>query len=146
LLQAQEMRDLRALQSAWGLLFLRLSAAAMLFAGHGLDKLQNLTERALHFPDPLGIGGAPSIMLAIFAEAVCTVLVMVGLLTRWAAVPIITTMLIAAVWVHKEDPWSAKEFALLYAIPFVTVLLMGPGRFSLDAWRTRRAQARRRRL
>jgi putative oxidoreductase len=140
------MRNSIASQSAWGLLFLRLSAAAMLFAGHGLDKLQHLTEKAISFPDPLGVGSTVSIMLVVFAEAVCTVLVMVGLLTRWAALPIVATMIVAAIWVHKEDPWSAKEFALLYAIPFVTVLLMGPGRFSVDAWRSRRALARRRRL
>lgn len=132
------MKNLRGLQNAWGLLFLRVSAAALLFAGHGLDKVLHLSERAGSFPDPIGIGSATSLLLAVFAEAVCTVLVLLGLLTRLAVLPIITTLLVAALVVHSDDPWSKREFALLYAIPFLTVLLMGPGTFSLDALRSQR--------
>lgn len=136
------MNDGRILQRAWGLLFLRLSAAAML-AGHGWDKVVHLQEYLRQVPDPLGVGPMASTILVIFAEAFCTLLVMFGFLTRLAAVPVIATMVVAALWVHADDPWSKKEFALLYAIPFLTILFMGPGRFSLDALRAKHAKGRR---
>lgn len=135
------MKKLRSLQNAWGLLFLRVSAASLLFAGHGLDKLQHLSERAGSFPDPVGLGSATSLLLAVFAEAICSILVLLGLMTRLAVVPIIATLLVAALVVHGDDAWSKKEFALLYAVPFLTVLLMGPGLFSLDALRQRKRGA-----
>src|SRR5690348_16682934 len=104
------IKDFRALQTAWGLLLLRCGAAAMLFAGHGWDKIAHLAERAGSFPDPLGVGSALSMMLAVFAEGFCTLLIMLGLLTRLAAIPVLATMLVAAVLVHADDPWSKKEF------------------------------------
>ena len=133
------MSDARNLQRAWGLLFLRLSAAAML-ASHGWDKIVHLSEYVRHFPDPLGVGSTASTLLVIFAEVFCTLLVMFGFLTRLAAVPVIATLVGAALWVHADDPWSKKEFALLYAIPFLTILMIGPGRFSLDALRAKHAK------
>jgi putative oxidoreductase len=50
-------------------------------------------------------------------------------------------MLVAAFVVHGDDPWSKKELALLYAIPFLTLGLTGPGRFSIDAWWQKRREA-----
>ena len=41
-------------------------------------------------------------------------------------------MLVAAFVIHADDPWSKQEFALLYALPFVALIIGGAGRFSLD--------------
>lgn len=141
------MKDFRQLQNAWGLLILRLGSAGMLFGAHGWDKLSNLSDKAGSFPDPLGIGSIFSLFLAVFAETVCALLVTLGCFTRLAAIPLVINMLVAALLVHGDDPWSKKEFALLYAIPFVTILLTGPGPYSFDAWRERRrAQTERKKL
>jgi putative oxidoreductase len=115
-----------------GLLFLRLSAGGMLLLGHGLGKLGAFSEVAGVFPDPLGMGSTFTLLVAIFAEVFCASLVVVGLSTRLATLPILGTLLTAATVVHAGDPWAKKEFALLYAVPFFTLLLTGPGSFSLD--------------
>jgi putative oxidoreductase len=41
-------------------------------------------------------------------------------------------MLVAAFIVHLDDPFKRKELALLYLVGFLVVLLMGPGKYSLD--------------
>jgi putative oxidoreductase len=40
---------------------------------------------------------------------------------------------VAAFVIHGGDPWKKKEFALLYAVPFLTLILTGGGRYSLEA-------------
>lgn len=116
-----------------GLLILRLGFAGILVLSHGLPKLQKFSQYAGVFPDPLHVGSKFSLILAIFGELICGALVTAGLATRIACVPVVITMLVAFGVVHAADPWVKKEMALLYAIPFITLMLTGPGRLSLDA-------------
>lgn len=131
----------RQLASDIGLLVLRLGAGGFMLFAHGAKKLARYAELSESFSDPLGVGPAASLALAVFAEALCALLVMAGAATRLAVVPLIITMLVAALIVHGDDPWSKKEFALLYALPFATLGLTGAGRFSVDAWWRRRREA-----
>lgn len=103
----------------------------MLF-GHGLPKLMAWNERFHTFGDPLGVGSEVSYLLAVFAEVFCSVFLMLGWWTRLAVIPLIITMLVAAFIVHGADPWGRKEMAILYLMPFLTLLITGPGRYSLD--------------
>lgn len=103
----------------------------MLF-GHGLGKLMSYSGMAATFPDPLGLGSTFTLIVAVFSEVFCALLVMVGLSTRLATLPLIGTMVTAAFVVHAGDPWSKQEFALLYAVPYATLFLTGPGALSLD--------------
>jgi putative oxidoreductase len=116
-----------------GLLVLRVGAGVMMLLAHGWPKLAGFATYAERFPDPIGLGPAPSLVLAILAEVVCAVLVVVGLGTRFAAVPLVITMLVAGLIVHAPDPWAKKELALLYATAFTTLVVTGGGRWSLDA-------------
>ncbi len=115
-----------------GLLVGRVAAAGLLIYGHGWAKLVHFSETATTFPDPLGLGAPTSLALAVFAEAICAVAVLVGLGTRLACVPIVFEMLVAALQVHRIDPWQQREVALVYAVPFLMLIFTGPGRFSLD--------------
>ena len=121
-----------------GLLLGRLGLGFFIAFGHGLGKLQNYSAYAATFPDPLGVGSEISMGLAIFAELACGILVAVGALTRIALSQLVITMGVAAFIVHGANPYFAapgqasKEFALVYLIGFVTLILTGPGRFSLD--------------
>lgn len=127
--------------SSIGLLILRIGIGGFMLVAHGWGKLVGFSDLAQRFPDPLGIGSTLSLALAVFAEVVCALLLIVGLGTRLAAVPFLITMLVAAFVVHGADPWAKKEFALLYAIPALSLILTGGGRFSLDALiRSRRRQ------
>jgi putative oxidoreductase len=115
-----------------GLFLLRLGVGAT-FATHGLAKLQKWGELAAVFPDPIGVGHSFSLALAIFGELVCGALLAAGLATRVAAVPALVTMLVALGVIHAADPFQKKELAFIYAVCFLTLLLTGPGRLSLDA-------------
>jgi putative oxidoreductase len=41
-------------------------------------------------------------------------------------------MCVAAFVIHGSDPFSGKELALMYLVPFLTLVFTGAGRFSLD--------------
>lgn len=116
-----------------GLLVLRLGMGGLLFFGHGLPKLVRFGERLSSFADPIGLGPQASFLLVLFAEVVCAWLVMLGLFTRLAAIPILIFTLVAAFVQHAADPWARQEVALLFGVPALALVLTGPGRWSLDA-------------
>ena len=120
-----------------GLLLLRMSAGLMMM-GHGWSKVSDIIAGKTGFPDPLGIGAVPSLALAAFAEFLCALAVVVGFKTRWSAIPLVITMLVAALVFHAADPWPKKEFPLLYAAAFLTLVFTGGGRYALDAWLEKR--------
>lgn len=118
-----------------GLLLLRLTMAGFMLFAHGLPKVLAFTEKSATFRDPLGLGSEVSLALAVFAELVCSALVFAGFYTRYALVPLIVTMAVAGFIVHAPDPFAKQELALMYAAVFVTLMLTGPGRFSVDGLR-----------
>ncbi len=116
-----------------GILILRIGVGGMLLFGHGWQKLFGFAEKAGVFPDPLGVGSAVSLGLVVFAEFFCAIALILGFATRLVAFPLVINMLVAAIVIHSDDPWGKKEFALLYAVPFITLLFAGGGKYSLDA-------------
>jgi putative oxidoreductase len=128
----------QAALAAWGLCWLRVTTGLLMLVFHGWPKLQNFGDLSGRFPDPLGIGSAASLTLAVFAEFFCSLALILGLATRLAAVPLVITMLVAAFIVHADDPWSRQEFPLLYALGFVALAIGGAGKASLDGWLRRR--------
>ena len=121
------------LATSIGLLVLRLGAGGLLLYGHGWGKLMNAGARAPAFADPIGLGPVPSFWLVVFAEVFCSSLVIVGFLTRLSTLPILGFLAVAGFIHHAHDPWPRRELAFVFAVPFLALLLTGPGRFSLDA-------------
>jgi putative oxidoreductase len=115
-----------------GLLFMRVTAGLYMALGHGWAKLSTFGEKASGFPDPIGLGPEVSLTLMILAEFVCALMILLGLATRLSTIPLILGMAVAAFVVHGSDPWETKEKAVLYLIVYLTLLLTGPGRISLD--------------
>ncbi|GAB5473733.1 MAG: DoxX family protein [Maribacter sp.] len=114
-----------------GLALLRILPSAMLLT-HGLPKFQKLISGNFEFGDPIGIGPAPSLFLAVIGEFICPILLIVGFKTRWVAIPPAITMAVAAFIVHASDPFGTKEKAFLFLAFFVVIILVGPGKFSVD--------------
>lgn len=113
-----------------GLLLLRIGASVTMMT-HGYGKLQMLINGD-EFGDPIGLGATPSLFLATIGEFVCPILIIFGFKTRWAAIPTAITMAVAFFIVHSSDPFQRKELPLLYLIVFVSIILMGPGKYSVD--------------
>lgn len=127
-----------------GLLVLRVSLGTAMLGGHGLDKLLHYSTKAQAFPNLFGLGSHLGLMLAIFAEFFCAVLLILGIGTRLAVIPLIVTMLVALTVYHRQDPWAVKELSAIYLAGFVSIFICGGGGFSLDRvlsrWRKRSAK------
>jgi putative oxidoreductase len=139
------MESKRDQMTSFGLLILRLGVAGFL-AYHGWGKLQMYLaggDNIDKFADPLGIGPKYSLMGIIGAEFVCSLLVVIGFLTRLAALGPVFAMGVAAFKIHANDPLmmgggAAKEPALLYLTVFLALFFTGAGRFSIDGMIFRR--------
>lgn len=116
------------------LILIRL-AVGILMLTHGVGKLTALfAEGPIQFPDPIGLGAAVSLTLAVFAEFFCSILLIFGLGTRLAAIPLLTTMLVAAIVVHANDGFGKQELPLLYASIYFVIAIAGAGKISIDNW------------
>jgi len=115
-----------------GLLFLRVSGGLFLLWVHGLPKLLDFNAQLQLIEDPFHLGSHLTLILAIFAEVLCPLLIVAGLLARLACVPILFVLLVALLVVHPQ--WSVAEgqFGWLLLILFTTVLIAGPGRLAIS--------------
>lgn len=113
------------------LFVLRVSLGAMMLP-HGYQKLMSFAANSAKFPDPFHIGGPASMALTIFAEFFCAVFIIMGLLTRLSAVPLIIAMAVALFFAHHGQVFGDGEHAALYLAGFIAILLAGPGKYSMD--------------
>jgi len=123
----------------FGLFLLRLTFGGLMAVGHGWPKLMLLVSNPedLTFPDPLGMGARASLVGAVVGELLAGAFVVAGLFTRSSAAVIAATMFVAGFIHHAGSPWfvpaeGAREPALLYLLGALCIVIMGPGRFSLD--------------
>ena len=114
------------------MLMLRVVFGGYMLAGHGWRKMAKFSEIAPDFYNFLGMGSGFSLALAVFAEVICAALLVAGLATRLAAIPLMITMAVAFFLVHADDPVLDREVAMLYLVVYAVIYLIGPGRFSLD--------------
>jgi putative oxidoreductase len=105
-----------------------------MFFNHGLDKLVNFHEMSATFQDPLGIGHPVSLALVMFAEVVGSLLLTIGLVTRFAALTLVIDLFVAFLMVHETALSGPKngELAFIYLSGFVALLIAGGGMISLD--------------
>lgn len=115
-----------------GILLLRMSLALM--ALHGWSKFLDYEEGSADWPDPFHVGSQVSYALTVFAELICSLFILVGLGTRLALIPLIICMLVIVFDVHSGEPLEDREHGLLYLLGYLALLLLGPGKFSLDGW------------
>lgn len=113
-------------------LITRLTFGGTMLLAHGMPKLLTFSEKMNVFPDPLGVGNSLSLGLTIFSEVLCAALLMLGVFTRFTAIPLMITMLVAFLLVHGNDPFKIKEMSFLYFFGYLICALLGSGRFSLD--------------
>ncbi len=117
-------------------LLARLSVG-LVFVTAGWGKLQNL-DKVIEFFRSLGIP-APELQAPFVAatELSCGLLLVLGLGTRFAAVPLVVTMLVAirtALWSELEgaiDLFGREEY--LFIVLLAWLAIAGAGAVSLDA-------------
>lgn len=116
------------------LLLLRVFLGTSLFLRHGLEKVTGFSEMVQHFPDPFGLGAQWSLAFALVSDALCSMLVIVGLGTRWAALIIALNTSVAFVFVHRLhlSGEHSGELAWIYWAGSLALFLSGAGKFSID--------------
>lgn len=121
-------------------LFMRLFTGIM-FMQFGIRQITSFNELATTFPSVLGMGSETTLVVMILIEIVCSIFILLGLLTRWALVPPLVSMIIAENFIMQY--YSAMDMSRLYSMQagyvpvmfigiFVFMMLAGPGKISLD--------------
>ncbi|KYH07612.1 MULTISPECIES: DoxX family protein [Chryseobacterium] len=109
---------------------------------HGFPKLQMLLAGGkIEFFDFMGLGPQVSLILTVFAEFVCSILLILGLFTRVALGFLIFTMIIAGFVVHGADPFEKREMSLIYLSVYLLLMVIGAGKVSVDHMIERRKRA-----
>ncbi len=116
---------------SFAVFLLRIAAGGMMIP-HGYQKLQNFGKYSAKFTDPFHIGSTLSLSLVIFAEFFCAILIVLGLFTRLAAIPLIIAMSVAVFIAHKGDIFGDGELPALFLAVFVALLFVGAGKLSMD--------------
>lgn len=109
---------------------------------HGFPKLQTLIGGGkIEFYDFIGLGPQISLILTVFAEFVCSILLILGLFTRISLGFLIFTMIIAAFMVHGADAFDKREMSLVYLSVYLLLLVFGAGKVSVDHMIEKRKRA-----
>ena len=110
---------------------LRVSVGLIMAFAHGLPKLQKYDRLATSFPNPLFLGSELSLILVIFAELICSLLLVLGVASRLILIPLIIDMAVAAFIFHSSHPFSKMELSLIFLVCFVCLFISGAGAFRI---------------
>lgn len=122
-----------SLQVNTALLLLRITAGIWM-AYHGYQKFSGFSTIEPQFMEFMGLSKGVSLGLTIFSELLCSLLLVAGLFTRIAILPLIVTMLVAVFMAHGGDLFGEGEHAFLYLAIYISLLISGPGKYSADEW------------
>lgn len=145
-MNAQFMQRVLITQAGWGALLLRIPIG-IIFMAHGAQKLFGWyggggLQGTGQFMASLGL--EPGVLMAFLAgsaEFFGGLALVLGLLTRPAAVLTAFTMLVAIVTVHLDHGLfmpNGYEFGLSLLAASVALVALGGGRYSLDSLIVRR--------
>jgi putative oxidoreductase len=115
------------------LLVLRAVVGINLAWLHGWDKLSHFSAKAGSYPDPIGLGSKYALVLAVAGEFFGALMMATGLLGRVGAFLVALATATTLFLVLRGTAWKDREVWELYFAASMAVLLLGGGRFSLDA-------------
>ena len=126
-----------------GIALLRAGIGAI-FVAHGIQKLAVFGISGLAgFMTQIGVPFPTLSAVAVTAAELGGGLALVaGLFTRWAALPIAFSMVVAALTVHLKGGFflpNGVEYVLALFLASVALALTGSGSFSVDRWLEKRA-------
>ena len=113
-------------------IFLLRVGFSVLMINHGYDKLVNFYRYKNDFMNFLGMGSSLSLALVIFSEFFCALFLLIGLFSRLVCIPLIIGMFVALAKAHNWDFFGDGEHATMFIIGFTVILLVGPGKASMD--------------
>jgi putative oxidoreductase len=128
-----------------GLTVLRIWTGVELFLQHGWEKRpERWAYYMAHFvQNPVGIGTHASFFIAFTSDFICSILLIIGFGTRWAALFALGNILVAwalvahFLFLNHDDH---GELMLLYVGALLVLVIAGPGKASIDGMLTRSFQ------
>lgn len=114
------------------MLILRVCFGLILMLKHGFDKVRTFDTIQHTFYSFMGMGPKASLILVLFAEIFCSLLVIMGLFTRLACIPLLIMFLVVIFGHDAGKDLFDSELALAYFTAFLIILLCGPGKISVD--------------
>ena len=114
------------------LLLLRVAIGAMMLK-HGIPKIKKLiSPEPIQFFKTFGLSERNSLKTAAFVEVFFSSCLILGLGTQITVIPLLFTMIVAAFYTLRSQPFDKKELPVIFLLVYLTILLCGGGRFSLD--------------
>lgn len=112
--------------------FLRIFSGVMMIP-YGWGKVERYeTLKENFFGDPIGIGDETSLIICIFQQIFCSIMLVLGVQSRFAALMLFANMAVAVKF-HFFDPFCAvKALPMLFLGMYAFLIISGGGRFSLD--------------
>jgi putative oxidoreductase len=126
----------------WVVLLVARVTVGGLFVSTGWGKVHNLAKVTAYFHE-LGIP-MPGLnaVLASFSELICGTLLLVGLASRLASLPLVVTMTVALLTALRGNihgfPDLFGQVEWTYLVILLTIAVFGPGLVSIDALVVRR--------
>ncbi|HEV3251443.1 MAG TPA: DoxX family protein [Puia sp.] len=114
------------------MILLRSGLGVMILLNHGIPKLANYGDLQNNFFDPFHIGHRWSLILCVFAEVFAAMLLVLGLFSRIGALILAIDMSVAVFMYHQGQPLKNSEEAVIFLVGFVCIILVGPGKWSVD--------------
>lgn len=114
------------------MLAFRVLVSIQLMTTHGLKKLGIGVEHAEVIPNPLGLPDHLNNIFATGANLFFPVLVIFGFLTRLASLPVLAVTMTGYFVLHWNDPLPEKDMPFMYSLAFLLILVLGPGKYSID--------------
>ena len=119
-----------------GLLLLRVFSGYLILVNHGFGKITagpSRWEKLGGAMESFGIDFFPTFwgFMASFSESFCGLFLVLGIFTIPASFLLSVTMFMAA-YGHVVTGKGSPELAFVYGAMFLAVMIMGPGKYSLD--------------
>ncbi len=133
--------------SDFGMLLLRLGVGLIFIFIHGLGKITagpEMWKRLGGSMSNFGINFLPEFwgFMAAFTEFFVPMLIILGVLFRPAALLLALTMIVAtSVHLKNLDQWGKIAYPMMMVILFISLFLIGPGKFSVSEYFKNRKKA-----
>lgn len=116
----------------WAMLFFRALVSVEMMVAHGFKKIGIGVAEAEHIPNPLHLPEVVNSAFAISANLFFPFLVLIGFCTRLATLPTLAVTLTGYFILHWSDSLLEKDAPYIYSVVFLLILVLGPGKYSVD--------------
>jgi putative oxidoreductase len=116
----------------WAMLCFRVFISIELIVVHGLKKIGVGVQEAEHIPNPLHLPESLYNGFAIAANLFFPLMVIAGICTRLATLPILAVTVTGYFVIHGHGTLLEKDTPFMYSLAFLLIAVLGAGKYSID--------------